>query len=178
MKNALFVAVLAVSSLAFAAEPAKAAAPAAKAAAPAVAPAAPAAPAAAPAATAATDCDMHKAQAAMMKDVMASKAKVQMIKLDRGTTSIITADAKSAPAVEKSMTAMESSMKTAMEGKAKLCDACQGAMAAMKAGKAMGGMGHAGMVWTNTMLSSDDGMVKKMHEEMDAKLAAAAPAKK
>ena len=176
MTRILIVAAALVSAVAFAqAKAAPAPAPAAPAKA---APAAPAAPA--PVAVAEADCDMHKAQAAMMKDVTASKAKVEMVKLDTGTASIITADKKSAPAVEKAMAGMDGPMKDAMDGKAKLCEPCLGAMAAMKAGKAMMGHGKSasGMVWTMTSLSSDAEMVKKMHAEVDAKLAAAAPAPK
>jgi len=128
--------------------------------------AAPAAPPAAPAVGEA-DCDMHKAQAAMMKDVAASKAKMVMVKLDSGTTGIITADKKSAPAVEKAMASMDGPMKDAMEGKGKLCDECKNQLAAMKAGKVMMGHGREGMVWTMTTLSSDPEVVKKMHAMCD-----------
>lgn len=128
-----------------------------------------------PAAVAVADCDMHKAQAAMMKDVMATKAKVEMVKLDNGTSTIITTDKKNLAAVEKAFGSMETPMKDAMDGKAKLCEECQNTVASMKAGKMMGGMGHAGMTFTMAMLSSDAEMVKKMHAEVDAK---AAPAPK
>ncbi len=177
MKRALLIGVVVFSAVAFAQAPAKAAPPAP--AAPAAAKAAPVAAAAAPAAAAATtdaDCDMHKAMGAMMKDVMASKAKVEMVKLDNGTTTIITADKKSAAGVEKAMTAMEAPMKAAMDGTAKLCDECKGVMAAVKGGKAMMGHGHQGMVWTMSSMTSDAEMVKKMHAQVDAK--AAPPAKK
>lgn len=170
MKRTLIVAVAVLSTVAFAQGTKAAPAPA-----PAAPKAAPAAPAPAPVAEA--DCDMHKAQAQMMKDVMASKAKVEMVKLDNGTTNIITADKKSNPAVEKAMTAMEGPMKDAMDGKAKLCEQCTGMMAAMKSGKVMSGHGHNGMVWTMSVLSSDAEAVKKMHAEVDAKTPAA-PAKK
>ena len=165
MKNLLIVAALAVSSLAFATPP----------------PPAKAAPAAAPAAAgsvAVADCDMHKAEAAMMKDMAAAKVKMEMVKLDNGTTGIITTDAKNSAAVEKSMTARDAAVKSAMEGNAKLCDECNGMVAAMKSGKVMSGEGHKGMVWTHTMLSTDAETVKKMHAELDAKMAAAAPAAK
>ncbi|MHB8873233.1 MAG: hypothetical protein ACYC8T_06055 [Myxococcaceae bacterium] len=169
MKNVIVAAVFVVSSLAFAAPPA---------AAPAAAPVAKAAPVvAAPAAVAAADCDMHKGEAGMMKEMMGAKVKMSMVKLDHGTTGIITADAKNSAVVEKLMTNMEAGMKGAMEGKAKLCGECEGMVAAMKAGKVMGGIGRNGNVWTNTMLSSDPEIVKQMHAQVDAKMPAA-PAKK
>jgi hypothetical protein len=109
---------------------------------------------------------------------MGSKAKVEMVKLDHGTTSIITTDAKSAKAVETAMMGMDGKMKDAMEGKATMCGECKQKMEAMKAGKVMGGKGHTGNVWTMTMLSSDPEAVKMMHAQVDAKAPAAAPAKK
>lgn len=171
MTKTLMLAAMVVSAFAFAGPPPAAAAPA-KAPAPAAA-----APAAAPA-VAAADCDMHKAEAAMMKDVMGSKAKVEMVKLDNGTTSIITTDAKSAKAVETAMMGMDGKMKEAMEGKASMCGECKQKMEAMKAGKVLGGKGHTGNVWTMTMLSSDPETVKMMHAQVDAKAPTAAPAKK
>jgi len=170
----MMLAVLFVSAVAFAAAPAAAPAPAAP------AKDAKAAPAAAPAKdmVAAADCDMHKAEAQMMKDVSSSKAKVEMVKLDNGTTTIITTDAKSGPVVEKSMMGMDGHMKDAMEGKAKLCEACQHKLEAMKSGKVLGGKGHQGNVWTMSMLSADAETVKMMHTELDAKVASATPAKK
>lgn len=169
MMRSMLVAVSLLSLVAFAQTPAPAKAEAKPAAAPAKAETK-------PAAVAMADCDMHKAQAAMMKDVQASKAKVEMVKLDTGTSTIITADKKSSPAVEKAFASMETPMKDAMEGKAKLCEECQNTVAAMKAGKLMGGMGHAGNTFTMAMLSSDAEIVKKLHAEVDAK--AAPPAKK
>ena len=166
MKNLLMAVVFVASSIALAA-PAAAPAPAAKAKAHEAAPAA--------AAVAVADCDMHKAEAQFMKEVGAMKGvKMEMIKLENGTTGIITADAKSVAGVEKSMTPMQAAMKDAMDGKGKICDKCQGALAAMKAGKAMMGMGHQGAVWTKTTLSSDPEMVKAMHAEVDAHAAPAA----
>lgn len=170
MMKTLMLAAVVVSSLAFAAPPPAPAAAPAKA-----APAAAAPAKAAP--VAAADCDMHKAEAAMMKDVMGSKAKVEMVKLDNGTTSIITADAKSAKAVETAMMGMEGHMKDAMEGKASMCDECKMKMEAMKAGKVMGGKGHQGNVWTMTMLSNDAETVKMMHAQVDAKMPAPAAKK-
>lgn len=172
MMRSMIVGAVLFSSLVFAAEPAKAAAPAA-----APAKAAPAAAAPAAAVTEA-DCDMHKAQATMMKDVMASKAKMEMVKLNNGWTGIITADKKSEPMVTKAMGGMETAMKDVESGKAKLCDECKGHVEAMKAGKVMDGMGHdeKAMVWTHTVMSSDAEMVKKMHAMVDTKMAP--PAKK
>jgi len=164
MKNTLTVlAVITVSALAYAGAPAKTTAPAK--------PAAAAAPAGV---ITEADCDMHKAEGAMMKDVMASGAKMEVVKLDHGMTSIITADAKSAPAVEKAMAGMDAAVKNAAEGKAKVCEPCQQKMGAIKAGKVVDGMGHAGMTWTHSALSSDPEIVKMMHAEIDAHQAAMA----
>ena len=177
MKNILCAVVL-VSSIAFAAPPPAAAAPAA-------APAAKAAPAAAAPAAAAVpeaDCDMHKGMMQMMTDMKAAKIKSETIKLDNGTTMNCTTDAKNAPAMEKSMAAMEAGMKAAMEGNAKLCAECQGMVAAMKAGKVMGGSGHQGNTWTHTTMTTDAEILKKLHAQADMKPAApaakAVPAKK
>ena len=173
-KTLVVAAVVAVSAVAFAGPPPAAApapAPAAK--------AAPAAPAAAPAKTvAAADCDMHKAEAAMMKDVMGSKAKMEWVKLDNGLTSIVTTDAKNAKVVETAFTTMDGHAKDAMEGKASVCDECKQKMEAMKAGKVVMGKGHQGNVWTMTQLSTDAETVKMMHAMADAKMPAAPAAKK
>lgn len=168
MTKTLMLAAMVVSTFAFAAPP-PAPAPA-----PAPAKAAPAAAAAAAAPVTAADCDMHKAEAEMMKSVIASKAKVEMVKLDYGTTTLITTDAKSAKGVETAMTGMEGHLKEAMENKAKVCDECKQKMDAMKTGKVMGGMGHGGNVWTMTMLSNDAETVKMMHAQVDAKTPPAA----
>lgn len=172
LKSALVVsAALAMSVTAYAAAPAKAPAKAA--------PAAAAPAAAAAAAPAGADCDMHKAEATMMKDVMASGAKMEMIKMDHGTVGIITTDAKSAPVMEKAMADMDAAMKTAAEGKAKMCEQCQHKMAAVKDGKVTVSTGHSGNTWVKATSSSDVDTVKMMHSEMDAHMAAmAAGAKK
>ena len=94
MKNALLVSILLVSSFALAAAPAKAPA------------------AAAP--MAAADCDMHKAEAAMMKEMMADKVKMEMVKLDNGVTGIMTTDAAHSAAVEKAMATMDTATKASM----------------------------------------------------------------
>ena len=114
----------------------------------------------------------------MMKDVMGSKAKMELVKLDNGTTSIITTDAKGAKAVETAMMSMDGHMKDAMEGKASMCDECKKKMEAMKSGKVMGGKGHNGNVWTMTMLSSDLETVKMMHAQADASAVKPAAMKK
>ena len=161
MKRILVVAVLAVSAIAYAAPaaPAKAAAPAAA------------------KAVGAPDCDMHKAQASMMKDVMASGAKMEMMKMDNGMSGTITADAKSLPAVEKAMASMDAANKTCMKGEGHLCEKCQGMMKAMKDGKVMMGNGHEGMTWTHAVLSNDPETVKMMHADHDAMMASMMPKK-
>lgn len=159
-------AVLVVSAASAAPAPAKAAP--AKAAPAKTAPAKDAKAAAAPGA----DCDMHKAEATMMKDLTAAGAKMEMIKLNDGFTGIITTDAKSAPIMEKSSAAMAEGAKAAVDGKAHLCAQCQGMVTAMKAGKVVEGTGHAGNTWVRTVISTDPEMVKAMHADMDAKMAA------
>jgi hypothetical protein len=99
---------------------------------------------------------------------------MEMLKMDHGTVGIITTDAKSGPVMEKAMADMDTTMKAAGEGKAKVCEECHQKMAAVKAGKVIMSYGHQGNTWVMSSLSGDAEIVKMMHTEMDAKMAAMA----
>jgi hypothetical protein len=122
--------------------------------------------AAAPAPTV-PDCDVCKANMAFMK-----AGKVQIHKLDNGMVTVVTADAKGLPGLKKAAAEMETQMKAAMEGRAKLDKNCQKMLEGMRAGKVMMGHGEIKDGFASATLSSDPDMVKGMHDMLD-KMAAA-----
>jgi len=127
---------------------------------------------AAAAAPAAPDCDMCKANMAFMK-----AGKVQVYKLDNGIITVVTADAKGLPGLKKAAGEMETEMKTAMDGKAKLDENCQKMLDNMKAGKVFMGHGEIKDGFASATMSNDPEIAKGILEMAD-KMAPAAPAKK